>query len=308
MTYPSFVIVGCPKTATGSVAGWLRGHPECGAAAAKETFYLVDPGFGGSGPRYAQRGLEGYAELFASVAERPIRFEATTHYYYQDTAFEVLRDLPTQPKVALFVRQPSDRFRSWFGFNLNHLANVRPDLTFARTVDLILDGHPEELRSFCRNETTYRTLAEGVRHGVYVDYVERWATLGDRFRVFVTEDLHRDDRAFMRGLANWLGIDPTPFEGGPLAKRNTAYDVRSRRLHRFARNVARTIPFPGRIRKGLGSVYRRLQNRPSSPTGAADLEALARLDEHYREPNARLADVLGRPDLPALWARDRTSR
>lgn len=308
MTYPNFVIVGCPKTATGSVAGWLRAHPACGCAPAKETFYLVDPDFGASGPHYAQHGLEGYAELFAPVSERPIRFEATTHYYYQDTAFEVLRDLPTAPKVALFVRQPSDRFRSWFGFNVNHLANVDPNLTLARTVDAILGGHPEELRSFCRTETTYRTLAEGVRHGVYVDYVERWATLGDRFRVFVTEDLQRDDRAFMRELATWLEIDPTPFERAPLAKRNTAYDVRSRRLHRLARAAASTIPFQGRLREGMASVYRRLQSRPSSPTGGADLEALARLDEHYREPNARLADFLDRPDLPALWARDRRSR
>jgi hypothetical protein len=312
---PNFVIAGCPKCGTTAVYRWLQSHPDAGTPATKEPFYLRDKGYLGDPTSESRRdtfldaGTEGYVELFRPAAGARLRFEATTHYFYQRLAPEVLFELQTRPKVLVMVRQPSDRLYSWYSFNKNHLASIDPDLRFAEIVDAVLSGRPENLRRRCRFEATYRSFRDGVRHGEYVHFLGAWRHfgLGERLRVEALEEVAGNERRFVQSLAPWLGLDPAFYDDARIEAVGVGYRTRFPRLHHFARSVAARLRGGGRARRALVKLYRELQvdRDGGRAVSEADRAALARLDEHYELPNQRLAEALNRPELVELWRRAR---
>ena len=310
---PNFVIVGCPKCGTTALYRWLRSHPDVGTPEVKEPFYLRDENYLGEPARgersdsYLDAGIEGYVDLFRPAAGARVRFEATTHYFYQRLAPEVLLDLETSPKVLVMVRRPSDRLYSWYSFNKNHLASIDPDLEFAEIVDAVLAEQPERFRRHCRYESTYRSFRDGIRHGEYIRYLGAWSRfrLGKRLRVETLEDMAGNERRFVQSIAEWLDLDPSFYEDAQLEREGARYRTRFPRVHHFARAVAARVRGGGLARRALARAYRKLQIDRVSSGGMSesDRAALARLDEHYEPSNEQLAQELGRPGLTELWRR-----
>ena len=312
---PNFVIAGCPKCGTTAVYEWLRRHPDAATPQVKEPFYLRDRDYLGDPATERRRdsfldaGLEGYVDIFRPTIGARLRFEATTHYFYQRVAPEVLLELATHPKILVMIRQPSDRLYSWYSFNRNHLASFSPELAFSDVVDAVLGGHPERLRRHCRYESTYRSFRDGVLHGEYSRFLTPWLEfgLGSRLRVEVLEDVAGNERSFVQSLAEWLGLDPEFYRDSELPTAGVGYRTRFPRVHYVARAVARHLRGGGAARKLLVRGYRKLQqaDRRSRLRSDSDRAALRRLDAHYVELTATLAAELGRPDLPELWRRER---
>jgi hypothetical protein len=307
MTYPNFVIVGCPKCGTTSVADWLKQHPECDSTDPKEPFYFMDVSYEDRIPGFNELGLEGYKKLFSSVSNVPVRFEATTHYYYQSVAPISLKKIDPEMKILALFRQPSDRYYSWYNFNLNHLAAIDPSLSFSDLVDLVLSGRLEEKRSCFRNEETFDFFRYGIAHGEYIKFIDRWVSVfGDNFKVLLVEDVKGREDEVMAGLSEWLEIDPSFYIDFNFRSSNVSYSIRNKLIHRLATSLAKSDKFGGVPRQLLARLYWAFQaDRTKKVVNKQDQHALKLLDDYYKPSINSLANFLDRPELITIWHKNR---
>ncbi len=303
---PNFVLGGAPKCGTSSVFGWLADHPQACGAAVKEPFYLMDRGHSLLRPdaNVHDHGIEGYGRFFAHCAGgADIVFEATTHYLYQQTALDVLAELPSRPKVAFILREPAQRLYSSYRYTKNNLALLDRRVTFARYLELIRDPDPHALdRVLARPSAVLKTEIE---QGQYARYLRRWIErLGrPRVGVFLFESIRADSREFMRRLARWLEIDETFYDRYEFVAQNESLAIRNQTVHRWARRAARLLPL-GRTKAVLKRGYLLLQNGDTATRSAEDDRALLELKASYEPYNRQLAELTGL-DL-SLWQSEAT--
>ena len=258
----------------------------------------------GRGAVFSEGGLEGYKKLLGFSSAK-VRFEATTHYYYQKVASDQMANVDPDIKLLAMFRHPSDRLYSWFNFNLNHLGALRGG-GFLEFVTAILDGDEKYIKKHTRNEEAFRFMMHGIKMGRYVDYLGRWDSYKENLKIIIMEDLTGNERRTMADLSRWLGIDPHYYDSYDFGVSNEAYRTRSKGLHSFSVFVASKIKMEGRLRVLLSKFYWALQkNNSKSEKSYDDKKALAMLDSYYADSIAALAMKIGRSDLPVLWKRDR---
>lgn len=162
---PDVALIGWPKSGTDSLYAWLGAHPGIQPSTPKEPFFFMDPEnplCGRYGASFAHDGPEAYARFFDGPAEGRLRFEATTHSYYQRTARECFA-ASGGPLVVAALRRPEDRLRSAFHFWRDTRANVDRGLGFAEYAQALLDCRVESLRSRFKLETTFWIAARQSR-------------------------------------------------------------------------------------------------------------------------------------------------
>ena len=299
MTLPNLVIAGAPKCGTSSLYRWLADHPQAFGSRPKETFYLMDAGHPllRKGSNFHTRGLEGYAEFFDGCGgEARVRFEATTHYLYQRTALEALSSLETRPQIIVMLRKPSERVYSSFRYSQNNLANVRRALTFARFVELSKENGSGDraLLEEAAGASAY-VLRNDIAYSRYVEYVAAWVERMGRGRVHVLlfEDLKSNPRAFMKRVAERVGLDASFYDSYEFPVKNETFGVRYPSLHRGVRKLNELVPAVG-LKDALRRVYVKAQSGKSEQGRTAeDLRALEELEREFRPFNRKLADALG---------------
>jgi len=286
---PNLIIGGAPKAGTSSLHMWLADHPDAVGSTEKETYYFVDPGTHMHRPdRHIANGLEGYHSYFpVPPGETPrVVLESTPSYLYSETALRHLPDLPGQPRFIFIVREPSAQIYSLFTYFKNNWTWIPHDLAFADYLDQIEHGTP----TFGGNELAVNAL----RFAVYVDYLCRWRDRvgAGRMRVWLFDDLVRDQKGFVQKAAAFAGLDPAFYETYGFPRDNETYEVRSPLLQKL--NVALRAALPrGAAYGALRSAYRRLNTRKPAPASLDDKSLLAGLARRFTADNARLAQEFG---------------
>jgi hypothetical protein len=299
VTLPNLVVAGAPKCGTSSLYRWLADHPRACGSKVKETFYLMDEGHPllRKGSNFYTRGLEGYADFFGDCnGDARVVFEATTHYMYQRTAFEVLSNLPTPPRIVFMLRKPSERVYSSFRYSQNNLANVRADLTFARFVELSKEknGNGGAALEDAAGASAF-VLRNDIGFSRYVEYISAWVERFGRGRVHVLlfEDLKANPRAFMKDFAARVGVDPSFYDAYDFPLKNETFGVRYPSLHRGVRRLNELVPGAG-LKGALKKVYVKAQSGGSeNGKSPEDARALEELEREFHPFNRRLADELG---------------
>lgn len=292
---PNVVLAGVRKCGTTSVFEWLSCHPQVCASPEKGTEFLLDR----NSPHlpeqlnYHELGLAGFARCFPHYRAEPVILDATTRYYDQQTARQVLSSFVRQPKVVFLLREPADRLLSTFYYLKNNRGRLPQDLSFFQFIAAIggdflrmpvpvWPGTAEDLREL-RRELDY---------GVYAEFLPPWqaAFAPDHLKVYLFEDLKRDPVAFMRRLAVAIGIDPAFYDHLDMTPSNPSLHVKWPRLHSGLRAVKRASV--GRIgrRTWLHRAYAWLQRAPKPRLSGEDASALTRLRAWYASSNQRLAE------------------
>jgi hypothetical protein len=186
------------------------------------------------------------------------------------------------------LRRPSARVYSHYQFARNTMAILPRDVSFAAFVAAARrDGDP--LLSGRRN------LRHALRYSRYADYLEAWYASfpRERIHIYLLEAMQRDQRAFMAGLADDLGIDPSFFAGYGFPRINETIEVRSAMLQRIRRAAGRRIG-SRRLKQVLRRGYERLNvRRMRQQSGDEDRRVLGELDEEFAPSNRELAELTG---------------
>lgn len=291
---PELVIGGAPKCGTSSLYRWLCAHPDACGSRPKEVFYFMDREHPLRRPEanYLDHGLEKYGNHFAHCSGGvAVRFEATTHYLYQETARRVFARRKPTPQVAFVLREPSARVWSSFRFTKNNLANLNRDVSFRQYVNVSLHGSRRELEILLEGSPSAYVLARDVRYSQYVDYLLAWREHieADHLHVFLFEDMVADPRSFMKKLARILDLDPRFYDAYDYDTQNRTRNIRNQPIHRLARKWStylRESPLKALLKK----TYLFFQGKARAASKTADVEkALAELEQHFQPYNQRLS-------------------
>jgi hypothetical protein len=109
---PTFIVIGAMKSGTSSLSNYLRQHPQVFVTRPKEPNYFS---------RDFERGVDWYQSHFARAGSATERGEASTTYTYMP-AFEGvasrIHDLVPDVKLVYLVRNPIERLRSHYSYNV----------------------------------------------------------------------------------------------------------------------------------------------------------------------------------------------
>jgi hypothetical protein len=279
------VIAGVNKAGTTSLFVTLSTHPDVAPSAIKETRYFLPARYGRPLEPFAR-----YQDYFRGAGDRPVRLEATPSYLYGGRAVaEKMRELLTNPRVLVVLREPVSRAISFFTYQKIRL-RFPADQSFAeylseadRLTDAdFLDPENEKYMAF--------------RGGCYADFLPDWFdVLGrDRVQVLWFDELVSDPATVVDPLARWLGLDPARFPDDAFSSENRTTGFKNKAFQNFALKandrLERLLRRHPDTKRKLRAFYYRLNGRSTDEDipDALRLELAAR----YREPNARLAALL----------------
>ncbi|HEX5447255.1 MAG TPA: sulfotransferase domain-containing protein [Pirellulales bacterium] len=192
---PNFLIIGAMKCGTTSLYELFRQHPEIGMSTEKEpAFFAADDAFA--------RGWGWYESLFAPVADRPARGEASTSYSkrfrFPRAADRIARHLP-DVKLIYVVRDPLERIESQWMHGVHQGWH---------------DGRFER----------------GLEDPGLVDPSRYWAQISAYRRYFADEqmlvlffdDFKADPRRFLERCFQFIGVNSSFVPEGLCQRRNTS--------------------------------------------------------------------------------------
>lgn len=209
----TFLMVGCQRCGSTWVDKALRGHPEIHLPPQKQT-YFFDSNF--------DQGMDWYLEQYGPLKPGAKAVgEIATSYCLTDVLPRVANELP-DIKIIMSVRNPVDRAMSFYKSRKNKygwssLKEAIDDdpavMDQARYVQKRTDRH-NKLRG---NELGWSTLEEAlsdnpriIERGRYKEQIETILEHfpADRFLLLFYDDLVADDRAYLKTIFDFLGVDP----------------------------------------------------------------------------------------------------
>jgi hypothetical protein len=277
------VIAGVNKAGTTSLYVSLAEHPDVAASAIKETRFFLPPRYGEPLPPRQQ-----WEDYFTPGP--PVRLEATPSYFYGGTAVATaMRSVLTNPRIVLVLREPVARAISFFEYQKVRL-RFPESMTMAEYLAEV-DAIGDAVGSTPETEKYMAVLG-----GEYARWLpEWWDVMGrDAVRIEWFDAMTADAAGVVRGLGDWLGLDPAglPTE---LRSENRTTAFKHARLQKAAlwfndssERMLRRMPG---VKRGLRSLYYRV-NGSGAPTVTTSDALRAELAERFVEPNARLAALL----------------
>lgn len=208
------------------------------------------------------QGLDAYADHFTPAPHDLAWGEATPAYIYDADARKRMCEALPDARIVVILRDPVQRAYSHYW----HSRRIKVEAL--DTFEAALDAEPGRLASGKPNPRLHKSYVD---RGHYLDQLKSLAAQHDRslIHVMLFDDLKGDRTAALRGLFAFLGIDVEP-----------ADSIKEQWKNRY------------RVKTDGGKAV---------PTDYPPMEpnTRARLVEHFRPYNDRLAAWLGR-DL-AAW-------
>lgn len=219
--YPNFFIVGVPKAGTSSIGHYLNQHPDVYISSIKEPFFfskdICEKDFDSDYRRRAALDVDAYLrhsplpkkhiahitdyshymELFRDVEKEKAIGELSTGYLYSSQAAEEIFRFNPAAKIVMVLRHPVERayshyqmhIRDFMQFDYNFLSALEEDIS---TV-----------------EKGWGKSHLYVELGLYFNQVKRYLDLfpKEQVKIFLYEDLQRDQAQFMEELFTFLEVD-----------------------------------------------------------------------------------------------------
>lgn len=294
---PFLLIGGTTKAATTSLFSYLRSHPSVCASSLKESRFFLDEDYPLSAHHRFRDGLQYFDRLFLP-SEEPVSLyvEATPDYLYSPGTPRRVRAALKNVKWVFVLREPRDRFVSWFGFARQ--CGLIPARTSLQDFIDMQDRSMDAGRSVPQH---CRVLAQGR----YSGYLERYYEVFDRRDILVLyyEAFTQDPRSSMLRLCGFCGIDASFYDHFEFRRLNPTRPPIFPLANRAYMRISRWMRYQVHDKPRLHSVLRRIRASaamlwPQRRVGRADMvglsrESMAFLDEYYCGEAERVARVVG---------------
>ena len=312
--YPDFFVVGHHKSGTSALNEKLRRHPQVFMPALKEPRFLASDMR--SRFRYEREAphpetVEEYLALFAPAREDQLVGEASATYLWSRTAAAKIAEVSPDARIVAILREPASFLRSL------HVTFVRGHVEFEtdlRTA-LALEDERREGRQI-PNRSHLPQLLLYSEHVRYAEQLTRYARHlpPEQMLVLVYDDFRADNRATVRRVFEFLGVDPE-VDVGATETNVTSRTIRSHRAHdaidavtlgkgplaSSARAVVKSIT-PRSLRHR--AFYAARRNLVTAQAPEEDPELMLELRRRFKPEVLAASEYLGR-DLVALWGYDR---
>lgn len=289
-------IIGAPRAGTTTLYDWLDAHPVVQGSSPKETYFFMDETHplalrqvARGEPTVHTAGLDAFDRFFDGE-EPKIRFEATTHHYYQETAREVFSRLEVPPHIFFVLRQPAYRIRSSFLFTKHNRGLIDPSLSFNRYVDSLLEGNSSVLDRYYHSDSSLYIAKRELELSNYAKWLDIWVEcLGERrVHPLLFEEFVEGEKRLVEKICQVVGVDESFYSDASISSQNETTLVRSPTLQRLAYKVGTRIP-DGGLKQAAKTLYEWMQVQSSSSSSASDTDrGVERLEEYFEPFNRKL--------------------
>lgn len=255
----TFFMVGCQRCGTTWTDAALREHPQIFLPVKKQTYFF---------DRNYEKGIKWYLENFSGVEPRHIAVgEVATGYCLPDAVPLMARHFP-QVKLIMVLRNPVDRAYSNF--------QTRQVEAGWKSIEQAIETDPDLLE-----------------RGQYIDQIETLLEHYDRDRILLMlyDDLHKDDRFYLRTILKFIGVD-ADVESKLFGQRKNAalFPTLRKNLHWLGlKPVIKIIS-----KSSIGDRIRRTQKSRGQSYKPMNSETRQALIEHFQPYNDRLSTFLQR--------------
>lgn len=201
---PDFLLLGAAKAGTTSLAQYLGQHPGVFMARKDLNYFLDHPAarspFRGPDVTHARaaKGSEDYRAAFEEAPPGSLAGDASHIYLYAPEAPGLIRQRLGTPHLVVVLRHPVERAYSHYAFNRGLGTELLPSFEEALAA--------EDMRV----EAGWDPVFHYRRRGLYGEQLARYLEVfpAARLQVLVFEELFADPAAALRGLFEFLGVDP----------------------------------------------------------------------------------------------------
>lgn len=293
MSLLDFVIIGLPKAGTSSLYSWLNAHPQIQGSNPKEPFFFMDTAhpLARREANYHVQGIDSYKQFFLEPRQGRLRFEATTHYFYQQTAINYITQLKPQPLVIIVLRKPSERIYSSFRFTQENLANMDRSLTFNQYVEHLLNKNMASLKHYFYSESSYYIACHELELSKYLNWLDRWSERlhSNKLHTTLFEDLKHNPKKVVKDICDKLDVESSFYDSFRFEPKNQTISINNQWLHRLARQWGSKIP-SGKIKEFAKSWYYQMQQSKLQPPQDTWSEGLKMLDVFFEPWNRGLEE------------------
>ena len=285
---PKIFVVGAAKAGSTWLADRLREHPDVFVPPEKELhFFSVDSNWA--------NGLDWYRAFFAGARDGQIWVDATPQTMMFNESLRRVAELVPDAKLLAIVRDPAERlYSNWRHVYYRTVTEERP---FAKFVEDELKTNPDlPPRDRC-DPAAIPYVTNGLYRAQLDQVLEHFSR--EQLHVVVLEDVERDPAGVLDTVWRFLELAPPPATDKLATISNPHKEFRPLWLWRFIVRRQPLARFPVRVGKWVAA---RMARTSASPP-PIEPRVRAQLDEFYAEPNASLAEFLGR-ELPG-WAMPR---
>jgi len=283
MNLPNLIIIGSTKAATSSLFTYLSHSSDVFPSPKKELRYFNHVYYGRT-----LAPIEEYSRNFAGHSYEKYLMEATPEYFHNGkiVAKQISGSLD-HPKLILILRNPKDRFISYF----NHLK---------KTLSLDVDYPIEDYFKYCVEnlnynpvEDDYTNIKRGLKDGLYHQLLTQWFDHKDLdIKVMFFENLTSNPKKEIGAICEWLKIDDSFLETISLEAQNKSVLPKNRLLHKMTYKVF--FLFEEFFRKNskakefLRDLYYKINTRKKESFNSFEEE----IDRFYIEENLKLKAFL----------------
>lgn len=290
----NLIICGAPKCATTSLFRYLAGHPQVCPSYKKElNYFLVE-----------SESPEDYMKCFKSCEGSSWFLEASPAYTRQ--AEEVaprIREVLPDAKLIFVFREPVARLYSYFCMEAVNFNRVKPGIAFDDYVKAILGN--ANAPKVAEDPDIERFILDGAKVGFYASLLRQFLTCFERDNIYVmfVDELKHSPQQALRGVCDFVGIDPGYYESFNFSSENKAINPRHAGLYRAALRINSffepVLNYTPALRGGLRKVHHLINSgrRGKPPYSESTREALKLF---YDPPNRELFDLL--EDWPSKGA------
>lgn len=302
---PDFFIVGHAKSGTTALYEMLRRHPQIFMPELKETQFFARELHPRAQPSHRHpETLEQYLSLFADAKPEQRAGEASPSYIRSLSAAKRIRELRSDARIIVILREPASFLRSLHLELLQDHVETETDLGRALALS--------EVRREGDFPIQQPVYGERVR---YVEQLRRYHAEfpPEQVLVLIYDDFRSDNEGTVRRVLRFLDVDDSV--AIEVMQANPTVRVRSPRMYELVRSLylgegrlgkaakaAIKALTPKRLRRKAHTTVRRrlLFGQPRDP----DQELMTELRRRFKPEVVALSEYLDR-DLVTLWGYDR---
>ena len=273
--WPTFFIVGAPRSGTTSLYNYLKTIPEIFMSPVKEPGYFIPNDFRGFTKKK-------YLELFKNVKDEIMIGEASAGYLAsREASLKIKKEIP-HAKIIITLRDPVERT---FSDYLNNLRTGNVKRTFE-----------QDFHNFLSNDEQKSHLKKSIPVSMFFEQVENYLNIfgKESVKILIFEETIKDTKKAIEDVLEFLDIErqiPENFE--------KQYNAYSEPLGGFGTNIAKnkTISkiakkvFPNKNRENM---LRTILNKKGKKPKMSE-EIKIKLQNLFLEDVKKLEKLLERP-------------
>jgi hypothetical protein len=285
--WPTFFIVGAPRSGTTSLYNYLKTIPEIFMSPVKEPGYFIPNDFRG----FTEKK---YLDLFKNIKNEIVIGEASAGYLAnREASLKIKKQIP-DAKIIITLRDPVERT---FSDYLNNLRTGNVKRTFE-----------QDFENFLRNNKEQSHLKKSIPVSMFFEQVKNYLNIfgKENVKVLIFEETIKDTKKAIEDVLEFLGVQtqiPENFE--------KQYNAYSEPLGSFGTNIAKnkTIStivkkiFPNKNRENI--LHTILNKKGKKPKMSEEIKI--KLQNLFLEDVKKLEKLLERP-LPWPTIKENSER